>query len=298
MTRQMERWILREHKHKWNNEIYKKTVMHVTAIEDQEDTPDHDRLYIELLMRLLIIDFEEISMTGMATDKLVAERIIEHYQRIDDVLNGNNAYTKWQTENKSTDPEVKSNTKTTELNPEERGELLRRFLLYLPWSTSLKRKSPKEDSDDDADDDDEEDEGLLEEDPLFLFLIKLSDEGMKEKEQCWPDYFKNHQEIHRPEFVGKCGKCDTYHKKPRCKHCKRMKTKAGVCEHCGELPDSNEVYTGYCGKCKLQHELPTCINCRNYKQQPGDCEYCGIPENDTNVEEFLAKSKEELEFKK
>ena len=128
-------------------------------------------------------------------------------------------------------------------------------------------------------------------------LIKLSNEGVKEEEQCWPDYFKNHQEIHRPEFVGKCGKCNIYHKKPRCKHCKRMKTIPGICEHCGEIPDPDEVYIGYCGKCKLQHELPTCVNCRNFKQEPGNCEYCGIPENDTNVEEFLA-NRGELEFRK
>ena len=74
---------------------------------------------------------------------------------------------------------------------------------------------------------------------------------MKEEEQCWPDYFKNHEGIHQPEFVGKCGECGSYHKKPRCKHCKRMKRKAGICENCGENPDPDEVYIGYCGRCQL-----------------------------------------------
>ena len=76
----MEQWILKEHKHRWNNEVYKKAVIHILALEDQENTPDHDRLYIELLIRLLIIDFEELSMTGEATDETATERIIEHYQ--------------------------------------------------------------------------------------------------------------------------------------------------------------------------------------------------------------------------
>ena len=70
MTNQMEQWILKEHKHRWNNDIYKKAVIHIIAIEDQEDTPDHDRLYIELLVRLLIIDFEELSMTGEANRRI------------------------------------------------------------------------------------------------------------------------------------------------------------------------------------------------------------------------------------
>ena len=186
-----------------------------------------------------------------------------------------------------------------EINRTERGELLRKFLLYLPWSTrstSTEKNSEKVDSDD-SDDTDDDVSSTLEEDPLFLLLIKLSNEGVKEEEQCWPDYFKNHQEIHRPEFVGKCGTCNVYHKKPRCKHCKRMKAIPGICEHCGEIPDSDEVYIGYCGKCKLQHELPTCVNCSNFKQEPGNCEYCGIPENDTNVEEFLA-NRGELDFRK
>ena len=287
MTQQMEQWMLQEHNHRWNNEIYKRAVIHMTAIEDQEDTLDYDRLYIELLVRLLTIDFEEISMTGETTDELAIERIVQHYQRIDEVLNENNAYTEWLTKQKG------NSIKRAKINHNERGELLRKFLLYLPWNTSLKRKDPEEDSDDDG-----EEESLLDEDPLFLFLISLNDEEMKEEEQCWPDYFKNHQEIHQPNFVGKCGECDSYHKNPRCKHCKRMKTKAGICEHCGEIPDPDEVYIGYCGKCKLQHELPTCVNCRNYKQEPGNCEYCGIPENDTNVEAFLAKTKGELEFRK
>ena len=294
MAKQMEQWILKEHKHRWNNEIYKRSVIHITAIEDQDDTPDHDRLYIEIVVRLLIIDYEELSMTGEATDKLAIQRIIQHYQRIDVILNGTNAYTKWLKDHKVTDPEG-NDKNMTEINYIEGEELLRRFLLQLPWNTCLKKEVEDADS---SDDDDEEDEDLLEEDPLFLFLIKLGNEEMKEEEQCWADYFKNHEGIHRPDFFGKCGECGSYHKKPRCKHRKRMKTKAGVCENCAENPDPDEVYIGYCGKCKLQHELPTCVNCRNFRQEPGNCECCGIPEDETDVKKFLAKEKGELEFRK
>ena len=187
MTRQMEQWILKEHKHRWNNEVYKQTVIHITAVEDQEDTLDYDRMYIELLIRLLIIDFEELSMTGAVTDELAIERIIQHYERMDEVLNGINAYTKWLK-----NYEAKNTTENTEIDLIEREDLLRRFFLQLPWKTY----SHKEDTDEDSDDNDED------EDPLFLFLIKLNDEEMKEEEQCWPDYFKNHKGIYQPDFVG------------------------------------------------------------------------------------------------
>ena len=48
----------------------------------------------------------------------------------------------------------------------------------------------------------------------------------------------------------------------------------------------------------MQHELPTCVNCRNFKQEPGNCESCGIPEDETDVNKFLEKEKEELTFRK
>ena len=61
-----------------------------------------------------------------------------------------------------------------EIDHTERGELLRKFLLYLPWGTRLRRKNPKEDSDDsDDDDDDDRSSSLLEEDPLFLGGLSL-----------------------------------------------------------------------------------------------------------------------------
>ena len=136
MTNQMEQWILKEHKHRWNNEIYKRSVIHITALEDQDDTSDYDRLYIEMLIRLLIIDYEELSMTGEGTDELAIQKIIQHYQRIDDIINGNNAYSKWQ---KDHEKGIRVNEKMT-INHTERGDLLRKFLLYLPWNTCLKKK--------------------------------------------------------------------------------------------------------------------------------------------------------------
>ena len=291
----MEQWILREHQHRWNNEVYKKVVMHITILEDQEDTCDYDRIYIEMLIRLLIIDFKELSMTGATSDELAAQRIVQHYQLIDDILNGNNPYTEWFKNYKPMDlgDSEEKGSEETEIEPKEREELLRKFLLYLDPSRDNRKPTWKimDEDDDDTDDDDES---------LFLFVIKLGDEELEQKEdQCWPKYFKDRQEVYKPDFVGKCAECGIYHRKPKCKHCKRRKTKAGVCEHCGETPDPDEVYIGTCGKCKLQHELPTCVNCRIYKQKPGNCETCGIPEEVTDVDEYLAKRNNgELEFRR
>ena len=56
-----------------------------------------------------------------------------------------------------------------------------------------------------------------EDDPLYLFVIKLGDEDTIQEKQCCPDYFKNNPGLPQPVFVGKCGECDSYHKKPMCR---------------------------------------------------------------------------------